>query len=310
MGTAVTFLAYSRSQGGALSMSRRSRRQAKMSSRFHGITRAVAIAAVLALGSPAFAQQSDDADPEMRIQQLENQTAPAHRPERGTAIPQPAARGAPEGAWRRAGGPRSAAPVAQPERRRGTAAGIRPIGQPPAQPGYDTQIAAPAPIIQEPPQGRAAGTGPPPRRCLRSRPESECAGRAARAGRRPVADRERHGGRRSRRTRPGRTARSRHTQSARSRRRLAAAAACSRRRRGPDHAAAVGHAEGRVRPRHRLHAAQGLCAGRGNHAQLRAEVSQRSHDGGFAILARREFLPAPDVSRRRRVVSRGDHQIR
>src|ERR1700730_4929812 len=72
IGTAVTFLAYSRSQCGPLSMSRRSRRQAKMSSRFHGITRAVAIAAVLALGSPAFAQQSDDADAEMRIQQLEN----------------------------------------------------------------------------------------------------------------------------------------------------------------------------------------------------------------------------------------------
>src|ERR1700712_3840816 len=53
-------------------MSRRSRRQAKMSSRFHGISRAVAIAALLALCSPAFAQQSDDADPEMRIQQLEN----------------------------------------------------------------------------------------------------------------------------------------------------------------------------------------------------------------------------------------------
>src|SRR3979409_1321125 len=72
IGTAVTFLAYSRSQCGPLSMSRRSRRQAKMSSRFHGITHAVAIAALLALCSSAFAQQSDDADPEMRIQQLEN----------------------------------------------------------------------------------------------------------------------------------------------------------------------------------------------------------------------------------------------
>ena len=43
-----------------------------MSSRLHGITRAVAIAAVLALGSPSLAQQSDDPDAEMRIQQLEN----------------------------------------------------------------------------------------------------------------------------------------------------------------------------------------------------------------------------------------------
>src|SRR6201992_3706493 len=48
-----------------------------MSSRFHQITRAAAITAMLALGpqalsSQAFAQ-SDDTDPEMRIQQLENQ---------------------------------------------------------------------------------------------------------------------------------------------------------------------------------------------------------------------------------------------
>src|SRR5258708_39244179 len=56
----------------SLSMSRRSRRQAKMSSRFHLVTRAAAMSAMLALASPAFAQ-SDDADPDMRIQQLENQ---------------------------------------------------------------------------------------------------------------------------------------------------------------------------------------------------------------------------------------------
>src|ERR1700709_1526214 len=43
-----------------------------MSSRFHHITRAAAVAAMLALSSQAFAQ-SDDGDPEMRIQQLENQ---------------------------------------------------------------------------------------------------------------------------------------------------------------------------------------------------------------------------------------------
>src|ERR1700686_4468859 len=48
------------------------RGQAKMSSRFHGITRAAAMSAMLALSSQAFAQ-SDDVDPEMRIQQLENQ---------------------------------------------------------------------------------------------------------------------------------------------------------------------------------------------------------------------------------------------
>src|SRR5258705_6512453 len=68
----VTFLAYSISQCLSHSMSRRFRHQARMSSRFHGTARAVAMAAILALGSQAFAQ-SDDADPEMRIQQLENQ---------------------------------------------------------------------------------------------------------------------------------------------------------------------------------------------------------------------------------------------
>src|SRR4030081_3961644 len=67
----VTFLAYSTSQCVPLLMSRRFRRQAKMSSRFHRITRAAAISAMLALSSHAFAQS--DGDPEMRIQQLENQ---------------------------------------------------------------------------------------------------------------------------------------------------------------------------------------------------------------------------------------------
>src|SRR6266550_9429506 len=68
----VTFLAHSISQCVPLSMSRRFCRQARMSSRFHGIARAAAMAAMLALGSQALAQ-SDDADAEMRIQQLENQ---------------------------------------------------------------------------------------------------------------------------------------------------------------------------------------------------------------------------------------------
>src|SRR6266576_1952846 len=68
----VTFLAYSISQCVPHSVSRCFRHQARMSSRFHGITRAAAMAAMLALGSHAFAQ-SEDVDPEMRIQQLENQ---------------------------------------------------------------------------------------------------------------------------------------------------------------------------------------------------------------------------------------------
>src|SRR3954453_8439522 len=51
-------------------------RQAKMSFRFHRVTRVVALAVMLAFASDGFAQsamQSDDVDPELRVQQLENQ---------------------------------------------------------------------------------------------------------------------------------------------------------------------------------------------------------------------------------------------
>src|SRR5947209_10910400 len=68
----VTFLAYSLPQCVPLSMPRRFRHQAKMRSSFDRFTRAIAIAAMLGLPSQAFAQ-SDDPDPEIRIQQLENQ---------------------------------------------------------------------------------------------------------------------------------------------------------------------------------------------------------------------------------------------
>src|ERR1700710_2148844 len=126
-------------------MSRRSRRQAKMSSRFHGISRAVAIAAVLALCSPALAQQSDDADAEMRIQQLENrlrqltgQNEELQYRNRQLEERLRALQGGAQAA------PGALPPVAQP----GIAA-----APPPVQPGYDAQIAAPAPIIQQPPQG-------------------------------------------------------------------------------------------------------------------------------------------------------------
>jgi tol-pal system protein YbgF len=122
-----------------------------MSFRFHGITCAAAMTAMLALSPQAFAQ-TDGLDPEMRIQQLENQlrqltgqneelqyrnrqledrlrllqggaqTAPGSQP----AIVQPNI---------------AAAPPLQPN---------QPLRQPQVQPGYDQQIAAPAPIVQEP----------------------------------------------------------------------------------------------------------------------------------------------------------------
>ena len=56
-------------------MSRRFRRQAKMSSRFHRITRAAACrdAGARCAGLPAEPWPNPARDPEMRIQQLENQ---------------------------------------------------------------------------------------------------------------------------------------------------------------------------------------------------------------------------------------------
>src|ERR1700741_2387817 len=75
-GTIVTFLAYSLSQ---LRFRGHVRfcRQAKMSSTFHRLARAAAIATMLTLAPQAWSSkvwaQSGDPDAEMRVQQLENQ---------------------------------------------------------------------------------------------------------------------------------------------------------------------------------------------------------------------------------------------
>jgi tol-pal system protein YbgF len=135
-----------------------------MSSRFHHISRAAALAAMLAFAPQAFAQ-SDDVDPEIRIQQLENQLrqltgqneelqyrnrqleerlralgagaqAAPGQPGPGQPPPQANIAAAPP--------PQGYPPPAQ--------GGYPPPAQaypPPAQQGYP-QIAAPAPIIQEP----------------------------------------------------------------------------------------------------------------------------------------------------------------
>jgi tol-pal system protein YbgF len=148
-----------------LSMSRRFRRQAKMSSRFHRIARAATMSAMLVLASQAFAQ-SDDGDPEMRIQQLENQLRQLTgqneelqyrnrqledrlRLLQGGAQAAPGAPGQPVVAQ-----PGVAAP---PPTQLYPAYGQAPQAQPG---GYDQQIAAPPPIMQEPPvepQGRRRG---------------------------------------------------------------------------------------------------------------------------------------------------------
>src|SRR5471030_1267915 len=126
-------------------------RQAKMSSRFHQVTRAAAIAAMLALASPAFAQ-SGDVDPETRIQQLENQLRQLtgqneelqyrnRQLEDRLKLLQGGAQVAPGGQPVVAQPNIAAAPPAQPG---------PPLRQPQAQPGYNAQIAAPAPIVGEP----------------------------------------------------------------------------------------------------------------------------------------------------------------
>jgi tol-pal system protein YbgF len=140
-------------------MSRRFRRQANMSSRFHLTTRAVVFAAMLALGSQllplrmlssqAFAQ-ADDGDPEMRVQQLEAQlrqlTGQNEELQHQNQVLQDRLRAL-------QGGAQTPVAAQPPAANRPMAALPSPnpaYQQPPSQPGYDQpQIAAPAPIYQD-----------------------------------------------------------------------------------------------------------------------------------------------------------------
>jgi tol-pal system protein YbgF len=138
-----------------------------MSSRIHGITRAVAIAAMLALSStalsPALAQQSDDPDAELRIQQLENRlrqlTGQNEELQYRNRQLEERLRALQGGAQAAPGGP----PVVQPNIATAPAPqpGPPPIRQPQIQPGGQPgpQIAAPAPIMQEAPQGLPPAPG-------------------------------------------------------------------------------------------------------------------------------------------------------
>src|SRR6476469_9508862 len=151
-GLPVTFLAYSVTQCVPLSPSC-SFRQVRMSSRFHSAARAAAIAAMLMLPSQAFTQQSDDVDPEMRIQQLENQlrqlTGQNEELQYRNRQLEERLKALQGGAQAAPGQPAIAQPnvaAAPPVQQPGPA--YRP---PEAQPGYEPQIAAPAPIIQEAP---------------------------------------------------------------------------------------------------------------------------------------------------------------
>jgi tol-pal system protein YbgF len=124
-----------------------------MSSRFHRITRAAAIAAMLALTSQASAQ-SDDVDPEMRIQQLENQL----RQLTGQNEELQYRNRQLEERLRLLQGGAQAAPGGQPAVAQPNIAAAPPVqlNPPLRQPGYEPQIAAPAPIVQEP-QGAPPG---------------------------------------------------------------------------------------------------------------------------------------------------------
>ena len=137
-----------------------------MSSRFHRITHAVVLSATLALGSSCAFAQSDDGDPEMQIQRLEEQlrqlTGQNEELAHQNQMLQERLRSLQGGAQPAAGGP---AVAVQPS------AGAPPMAalpspnpayrQPPPQPGYEQQqIAAPAPIYEEAPaQGQPQAPG-------------------------------------------------------------------------------------------------------------------------------------------------------
>jgi tol-pal system protein YbgF len=139
-------------------------RQGKMSSRFHQITFAAALTAMLSLSSPAFAQ-SDDVDAEMRIQQLENQlrqlTGQNEELQYRNRQLEDRLRAL------QGGGPAAQPPMAQPGVVQPNVAAApppvpmspNPPPRPPqVQPGFEQQqMAAPAPIAGEPQGAPQAG---------------------------------------------------------------------------------------------------------------------------------------------------------
>jgi tol-pal system protein YbgF len=171
-------------------MSRRFRRQAKMS-RFHSITRAAALSALLALSSQAMSTQAlaQSDDPEMRIQQLENQLRQLTGQNEELLYRNRQL----EERLRQVGGGAQAVPGGQPAAVQPCIAAVPPVQANPAyrqpQPGYDQQIAAPAPIVQEPPgvppaQGRRRGDAFDPGQS----PNAPGAPRALGGGQLPIAN--------------------------------------------------------------------------------------------------------------------------
>jgi tol-pal system protein YbgF len=140
---------------------------------------------MLALASPAQAQ-SDDVDPEMRIQQLENQL----RQLTGQNEELQYRNRQLEDRLRMLQGGAQTGPAGQPAAIQPNVAALPPAQPNPAmrQPGYDPQIAAPAPIIAEPPgapqaPGRRRGDAFDPNQ----NPNAPGAPRALGGGQLPVA---------------------------------------------------------------------------------------------------------------------------
>src|SRR3954462_3964310 len=121
-----------------------------MSCRFSLLARAAVVAAMLAAATPLLAQQAYDVDPEMRIQQLENQL----RQLTGQNEELQYRNRQLEERLRQLGAAQAGQPPAPPPP---PVAAIRP--QPGAaarrEPAYDQQIAAPAPIVQDAPAAPA-----------------------------------------------------------------------------------------------------------------------------------------------------------
>jgi len=139
-------------------------RLAQMSFRIHKTTRAAALAAILMLcalawDSPVFAQ-SDDVDPEARIQQLENQLRQLtgqneelqyrnRQLEERLRMLQSGAQGSPQGAAPgQMGAPMANTAVLPPAQPAPSYQQPPVYQQPPG--GYQPQATAPAPIVQEP----------------------------------------------------------------------------------------------------------------------------------------------------------------
>lgn len=147
-----------------------------MSSRLHFLPSAAAIAALLAVSVPALAQ-SDDADAEMRIERLENQlrqltgqneelqyrNRQLEERLRQLGAQPPGAPGQPAAQPSVAAVPPAQQPQAYPQAQPGYGQPQQGYGQ--SQPGYgrqggyeqQPQIAAPAPIVQEPTPAAAPG---------------------------------------------------------------------------------------------------------------------------------------------------------